>query len=318
MARVAAVITAYNRADFVATCVASVLDASSEHLHIIPIVMDNGSIDGTSEAARAVSDSVRVMRTEDNRPIAGVLNRGLRAALEDPLVDHIILMNEDTQFRPGALQHLLSVCERRPLSLLTPLQLNYRLPEKIDDGALDGVKSSRLLLEDLLLGRPLADAYAVPTIIGAAMLARRDVWENIGEIDELFWFYGVDDDLCSRARFLGYEILLVPAAHLLHAHGKLGSDTPATWSNPVVKWRKELQARYMFRLKQPDKSLFRCYIETLRYAVKNSIRCIISRFPRGAAESLVIYLDCVRIAPKIAATRRRHYESSRRIVRNEI
>lgn len=312
------IITAYNRADFVGRCVASVLAAAADQVEIEVIVMDNGSTDETAAVAAGFGPRVRVLTTPDNRPIVGVINRGFAAADESPDTDCILLMNEDTEFTAGSLERLILACESHPNSLLTPLQLNYRSPEHIDAAALRHIGEVRDLVEDAVLGRPLREVYAIPTIIGAAILGRRDVWQNVGEFDDLFWFYGVDDDICKRARWLGHEILLVPTAHLLHAHSKLDATPAAPAPGAGLrKWRLETQARYIFRLKNPERPLWLCVLNTLGNALKTSYICATAPWPRGVVESLSIAFQCLGRLGDVRAARRRHFDPARRIARAE-
>jgi len=315
MPKLTAVITAYNRAEFIGKCVASLLDAATPDLHIHVIVMDNGSSDGTGEAAQAMGEAVQVLHTDDNQPLPGVLNRGLRLALEDACVDYVMTMNDDTAFRPGSLMALVEACDQEPTGLLTPLQINYRDPEHLDLLALGNVKSVDSLVEDAVLGRPLKKAYPIKTIIGAAMIGRAEVWRNVGEFDELFWFYGIDDDYCTRARWLGYEVFIAPCSHLLHAHGKLGEkgDKVATWTNPAVRWRKELQTRYMFRMKEQSRPLWWCTVSTIAYCFQTSAACAIKLWPRGTVDSWVVLADCLIKLPRIAEARRSHYDPRRKL-----
>jgi len=313
MTRLTVIITAYNREDFVGKCIASLVDAQSAELAMHIIVMDNGSADDTPEVARKAADIVEVIRTEDNRPIAEVINRGFDAAYTGPECDYILLMNEDTQFTAGSVERLLEAAEAHPKSMLTPLQLNYRQPEHLDDNALRDVCSVRELVEDAVLGRPLKPTYSIRTIIGAGMLARSDVWKNIGEFDTTFWFYGVDDDICTRARWLGYEILIAPNSHLYHAHGKTAiKPSEQTWP-PLDKWRKETQARYLFRLKEPSRPLYMNYLSTAPYALRNCGECLLHLWPQGMWHSLAIFGHCVGRYGAISEVRRRHFDAARKV-----
>lgn len=318
MVRLRVLITAYNRADFLNRCIASVLHAVSDALDIRVLVMDNGSTDDTSEVAASFGERVQVQRTDDNRHIVEVLNRGMETLLADETATHVLVMNDDTEFTPGSVERLVSACESHPDSMLTPLQLNFREPGKIDNNAYGHVLGVRDLIEDAVLGRPLRQAYPLRTIIGAAMFARREVWKTVGEFDPLFWFYGLDDDLCTRARWLGYEILLAPEARLYHAHGKL--DEPPKSQDPAAalrKWRNETQARYLFLLKDPRCGLPRNVLRTVCAALKTCLTCLSAPWPGAAWRALTICADCLVRLPRIAATRRSHFDRARRSAENE-
>ncbi|MBI1318642.1 MAG: glycosyltransferase [Candidatus Hydrogenedens sp.] len=319
MARLSAFITSYNRADFVVTCVRSILAAASESLEVRVIVMDNGSSDETPEVlAKAMQHvpahgALETLRTEDNRHIVEVINKGFAAAREsDP--DYIAMFNDDTELTPGSLEAVVAACEAHPDSLLTPLQRNYRQPEHIDGNALGHVRQLDALIEDAVLGRPLRQVYPLPVIIGACMFARAEVWANIGPFDPLFWFYGVDDDICTRARFLGYQTLLVPGAHLFHAHGKLDSSASAmTKEARDRKWRYETQTRYLFMLKKHEVGLGRAVCGTAWHALQNAFTCARHGWPWGAWQSLAIFAWFLPRLGLLAEARRQHFDPARKV-----
>ncbi len=311
--RLAVVLVTYNRADFIERCIASICSAARPGLLLRIIVMENGSSDGAPEVLARVAAAMPeftqldVRRTEDNRPVPGVLNRGFAAAYEQPS-DYIIMMNDDTEFTPGSLETLMAAARANPNGMLTPLQRNYREPEHVDANCLKLAQRVGELLEDLLLGRPLQQVYPLPTISGAAMLARTEVWQHLGEWDECFWFYGIDDDMCTRARWHGYNNLLVPASHLLHAHGKLGAR-PAEQNKAGQrrKWQLETQARFWFCLKDPAVPFWRAFLRLKWLACKNFFECLLARWPWGALHSLLLFLWFATRLPRLADTRRRHF-----------
>jgi len=191
VAKLTAVVTTYNRADFIAICVRSIFAVASESMHVRVVVMDNGSVDETPQVLADFQSKVpehgvlEIQRTEDNRPIVGVLNRGLGHAREQE-TDYLVVMNDDTEYTPGSLQRLIDACDAQPASLLTPVQINYRAQDHIDANALGHLQQVGALVEDATLGRPLQDVYDLPTIIGACILARADVWDNLGDFDSIF------------------------------------------------------------------------------------------------------------------------------------
>jgi GT2 family glycosyltransferase len=314
MTRLAIILVTYNRADFVDKCIASITRAATPDLHIRIIVMDNGSTDGAVEVLARVKESMPpntvldIHRTEDNRHVPSTYNRGFRLAWDEPC-DYAMMMNDDTEFTEGSLERLLAAAAANPTGMITPLQLNYRAPEHIDANWLRLVKRVDALVEDAVLGRTLRETYELETISGAAMIARANVWRAIGEWDETFWFYGVDDDICTRAKYLGYTNLLVPQSHLLHAHGKLGAR-PAEQNKEGQqrKWRNETQARYWFCLKDPSVPFWRAFLRLKWIAARNSIECLFHLWPWGAWQSIVIFLWFVPRLPRLAQVRRAHFD----------
>lgn len=312
MIRLTAVVTAYNRQDFVGICCQSLVDAASEALDVRVIVMDNGSQDNTRAMAEAVGERVRVLRTDDNRWVVGVINCGLESAYADA-PDYVLVLNDDTEFLPGGLARLVEVAEAHPHAMMTPLQLSYHKRGHLDPGALRHVSKTPALIEDAVLGRPLQDAYPQRTIIGAAMLARTTTWQALGGFDELFWFTGSDDDLCNRALWLGYEVLLVPSAHLYHAHGGLQPPEGPTPAAAIRRrYRLGLQARYLFVFKDITLPFPVAVLRAGGLALGTFLACAARLWWTGMYESLAVFSHCMARLPEIAATRRRHYDPARK------
>ena len=53
-------------------------------------------------------------------------------------------------------------------------------------------------------------------LTGCCLLARREVWEQVGVLDEAYFIYAEDADWCLRARAKGFRLLFVPTARLWH------------------------------------------------------------------------------------------------------
>jgi GT2 family glycosyltransferase len=309
---IAAVVTAYNRADFVRKCIQSLLDSEEDGLRIAIVLVDNGSTDGTADAGMALSPDIQLIRKDENMPYPGVLNEGLEAALAKG-TDYVVLMNDDTAMLPGALKRLVQACAEAPPSLLTPLQLNYREPEHIDEWTLGTMKDVPALIEDAVMQRPLKLMYEVPSFVGAGMFAKRESFEHIGLFDTLFHFYGIDDDYCNRAHFLGYRLMLVPGAHMYHAHGRISDkrvvDKAAWW----WRWRSMLHARLMFILKDPDYPLWRNYVRAAAASISEAVGSIAKRFPRGAVSTVHVYAQMLARFGAIRAAYRRDFDTSQRL-----
>lgn len=315
MDKLVAVITSYNREEFITKCLKSLLDSADENLDVNLLVMDNGSSDRSPELAASFGEKIRLEHTEDNRPLIEVINRGIRIAIQEMKPDYIILMNEDTEFQPGSLNSLVAVAKEHPNALLTPLQINYYQPDRVDPIALTHARETADLLEDFLIGRPLKSAYPLRTIIGAGMLARREVWERLGYWDELFIFYGSDDDYCNRALHLGYEVLLVPQTRLLHAHGNINAKLRAPSNRGESRrWYLLTQKRYMLILKNPKETLIRCLMRLVGRFVSSQFKFFFSLWPKAMILSTMAFGDCIIKLTRVAAARKDQFSESRRAI----
>jgi GT2 family glycosyltransferase len=60
----------------------------------------------------------------------------------------------------------------------------------------------------------------VPYTIEAAMLVRRKAFVEVGKMDERFFLYCEDEDLCERMWLAGWEVWYVPQAKVIHAYAR--------------------------------------------------------------------------------------------------
>jgi GT2 family glycosyltransferase len=67
----------------------------------------------------------------------------------------------------------------------------------------------------------------VDWLVGAALMARREVYEQIGGLDEGFFMYSEELDWCRRAKDAGWRIAYDPAAEIIHYEGKSSEQAAA-------------------------------------------------------------------------------------------
>ena len=220
--------------DLVLRCLASLAAAAPPGTEIL--LVDDGSRDGTAEAVEARFPGVRVLRNAEPTGFSRAANRGLGATQGGLL----LLLNSDTEVAPAALTALAARFAAEPSLGVLGAALYY------PDGSPQwsgGREPSLAWLFGLasglppLLGRlplyrrlrPLAaegSPRPVDWVTGAALALRRQVWEEVGPLDESFRFYAQDLDLCLRARRAGWQIEIAPEVQVLHHHGATISRGP--------------------------------------------------------------------------------------------
>jgi len=281
---VACLVVTYNRDDFIETCVASLLAERGEALDVSVTVFNNGSPDDT----RAVLDrlaaktGISVVHKDTNTRLALVMNESLEAGRATG-ADYLLLLNDDIEMRPGAIAEMVAVEREVPGALVTPMQIDYRNPDRLDAGMFERVRATPELVTDAVYRREVGRHYEQETLIGAALLARADTFARIGDFDPLFAFYGLDDDYCTRARTLGVPLLLATRAEMLHMHGKTTETSKApdkaAW---MRRWSTMYRARILFLLKAPDRPLPLAYLAAVGKMLGDIPRFLFQRFPGGA------------------------------------
>ncbi|MDP8246589.1 MAG: glycosyltransferase family 2 protein [Candidatus Tritonobacter lacicola] len=190
------------------------------------LVVDNGSTDGSLQMLREDWPDVRAIGNERNLGFAAAVNRGLREAKGD----FYILLNTDAKLMKGAVETLIKFMRSDSrIGAAGPQLLN-------DDGSLQNSFSvfPTLLTEivnksllKLLFPRKFPGKHAVgeepvevDSLIGACFCIRREAVEQVGALDEDYFFFLEETDWCLRMRKAGWKIYLVPSALVVHLQGK--------------------------------------------------------------------------------------------------
>jgi len=185
--------------------------------HII-IVLDNASTDGSLEAISASFPAVQIVRLTDNRGYAGNNNVGIKVALEQG-ADWVLVLNEDTILDPECLTRLMKVAESDPkIGIAGPLVYHHNEPNVIQSagGRLDEWWYGHHIGQNEDDRGQFAAPREVDWISGCAILVRRAVIEQLGMIDERFFYYWEETEWCLRTRKNGWRIVHVPSAKLWH------------------------------------------------------------------------------------------------------
>jgi len=189
------------------------------------IVVDNGSTDGSADAARRVP-GVRVIENGANIGFARANNVGIRASSGTVL----LLLNSDTVVPPGAIERLQSELERDPsVAVVGPRLVDGNGQAELSFGRMIGPFNE---LRQKRLGRSAVDALTRTRgypdwVSGACMLVRRGDAEAVGLFDERFFMYTEDVDFCAAIRARGRKILFAPEIEVVHLRGRSAASAPA-------------------------------------------------------------------------------------------
>jgi N-acetylglucosaminyl-diphospho-decaprenol L-rhamnosyltransferase len=165
-------------------------------------------------------------------------NAPIRAALESLAApSYFLLLNPDTIVRPGALQALVDFMNSHPDVGIagsrledpdgTPQRSAFRFHtvlSELDDGLRLGIVSK--LLENWSVA-PLVPEQACQTdwVAGASMIVRRQVFEQVGLMDEGYFMYYEETDFCLQAKKAGWSCWYVPQSRVIHLVGQSSGVT---------------------------------------------------------------------------------------------
>jgi N-acetylglucosaminyl-diphospho-decaprenol L-rhamnosyltransferase len=230
-ADLAIVIVSTNEARWLDACLSSVF-AHAGDARLDVVVVDNESTDGTRELVEERFPAARVVWSR-NRGFSHANNR----ALETVTARYALLLNPDTEIVDGTFGQLVAEMDRRPeIGVLGVRQLMgdghlyptiRRFPSATralgDALGLDGWRSCPSWLGERVVDIPAHDtAQECDWTVGAFLLARREALLSSGLLDERFFLFSDEPDLCLRIKRAGWRVLHVPSMTIVHHAGKAG------------------------------------------------------------------------------------------------
>ena len=228
MPPVTVIIVAWNQLDKTLACLETVVAQDYPNLQVL--VIDNGSEPPLTKAIRARFPAVEVLRQERNRGFAGGYNAGLKRALEGD-GRYFLILNNDILLAPDVVRHLVTGIGGDAATGMATAKIYYAAePRRIYTvGANFNVF---LDLKDGGQGQNDHGQWDVPRTVDfapfCAILIRREVFEQVGLLDEEFFLYYEDMDYCRRAQAAGWRMVLYPDARVLHdvSASSGGRDSP--------------------------------------------------------------------------------------------
>jgi N-acetylglucosaminyl-diphospho-decaprenol L-rhamnosyltransferase len=268
--RLSIVIVTYNSRRDIDVALRSLAEPAPAISHEI-VVVDNASSDGTPAFVRERWPSVRVIEAGANLGFSAANNRGIRQSTSEL----VLLLNPDTRVTPGAIDRLAAWLDARAdVAIVGPRIVDGRGRAELSFGAMMAPLAE--LRQKLLVGgndRGLAPIVAtvdrmtrrtheVDWVSGACLLIRRVDLEAVALLDERFFLYTEDVDLCASVRARGRKVLFAADVHIEHLRGRsAGPATAAAYRRSQLAfyekhhpaWLPVLRAYLKLRGKLPDK-----------------------------------------------------------------
>jgi len=226
---VSVIIVNWNTKDLLGDCLGSIY-AQTRTSEFEVIVVDNKSSDGSAEMVTAKFPDVKLVVNDTNRGLAAAINQGFKIAVGR----YVLLLNSDTLICDQAIDKTMAYAENHSdfgvvscqvvdsdgqimmtsFSFPSPWNLFCRL-----SGLASTFKNSRLFGAERMLWWDRKSDRCVDVVSGSFMLVQREAMEQVGCMDEDYFLYFEETDLCYRVAKAGWKTVFWPGAKIVHVHG---------------------------------------------------------------------------------------------------
>ena len=218
--RVSVIIVSYNSEDFIGKCISSVIKNLPSGGEVI--VIDNFSSDSTVAELEQFGSNIKLIKSSENLGFSKACNKAAKEARGE----YLFILNPDTEIDTPVLGELISFYESTQNAGIVGPRLIMA-----DGEVQQSVKKLPTIwgaFKEYILGVKNAYSQYIPSgdeptevemVYGAAMLIKRDLFQELGGFNEKFFLYYEDVDLCKRARAIGKKIYYYPQVSLKHLVG---------------------------------------------------------------------------------------------------
>ncbi len=223
---VSVVVPNWNGAALLPACLDSLQQQTYPWLEVI--VVDNASSDGSAALVRDRYPQVKLIELPENRGFTGACNAGMQAALGEI----VALFNNDAEAAPGWAAAVVDAFERYPQAgmIASKMLLHDRrdtLHTAGDYFRVDGRAGNRGVWQ------PDGPAYQreqpVFGACGGSAAYRRAMLDEVGLLDDDFFFSLEDVDLAWRGQLAGWSCIYTPAAVVYHHLAATGGGVTASY-----------------------------------------------------------------------------------------
>jgi GT2 family glycosyltransferase len=222
------IIVSYNSLNFLKDCLDSINNNEPSVSFEITVV-DNASSDGTVEAMRKDYPHLKLIENERNEGFAAANNKAIKSSNSE----YILLINSDCQVYANSIDRLLEFADaNKDAGIAGPRIINSdgsiqfscrKFPSFFDAGmhsiltniAPDNPFSRRYKLADINRD----EISKVDWVSGSCMLIRRAALNETGLMDENYFMYVEDTDLCYQMWKKGWKVYYFPKSEILHHIG---------------------------------------------------------------------------------------------------
>ncbi|MBI4067694.1 glycosyltransferase family 2 protein, partial [Candidatus Gottesmanbacteria bacterium] len=232
MLKLSIIIVNYNSAHFLKNCLLSLRHSTLPAKEYEIIIVDNNSKDNSLADAISIKDlKLTIVKNDQNIGFAKANN----IAIKRSIGEYVLLLNPDTILEKDTLNIMVQYMEENKKAAVASCKI--LLPNgDIDDASHRGFPTpwnafchfvgfgkifpQSNFFNGYHLGyEDLDKIHEIDSCVGAFMLIRRHVGEELSWLDEDYFWYGEDLDFCYRVKQKGYKVMYVPLTKIIHYKG---------------------------------------------------------------------------------------------------
>lgn len=239
------IIINWNGKEFLRKCIDSVY-ATLKLSDFEMFVVDNASTDGSPDMVKNLYPEISLIENQKNLGFAKANNIAIRKAKGE----YIVLLNCDLILTNQALDDLVSFLDNNPeVGAVAPQYLN-------EDGSKQNSFDNYPRLTTELLNKSLLrmmfpnkypskikeyeNPIQVECLIGACIMFRHKALDQVGLLDEGYFFYMDDPDICLRLKKKGWKVFHIPTVRIYHIQGHVKKVYPEK------SWIEYYRSNYRF------------------------------------------------------------------------
>jgi GT2 family glycosyltransferase len=209
------IIVCYKGWERLSKCLESLASFTGKDFSIEVIVVDNNSGDGKIDEFEKKYLQFRFIRNSINGGYANGCNLGAAEARSN----HLLILNPDTIAKESEIGKLLKEAKVNPgYFIISCRQVRENGKESNATGSFPGLFKSEARSRSRQ--KKTDENISYPDwVSGSVMMMQKEIFEKLGGLDEDFWMYYEDVDLCRRARDLDGEIVFYNNITIEHNHG---------------------------------------------------------------------------------------------------
>ena len=232
------IIVNYNAGRVLHDCIAAIEDSPWKGETLEVIVIDNRSTDNSMDSLLRDFPKLKLIHNTQNVGFAKAVNMGIHHASGQ----FLLLLNPDCIIQNGCLDTMMAFFRAVPDASIAgcklrnadgTLQFSARSFPILMNGIFDRKSlftklfpQNRFSKHYLERGQDTNTYQMVDWVSGAFMMIRRDALDHVGLLDEQFFIFMEDIDLCLRMKEGGRNVYYVPMAEAMHHIGKSASQHP--------------------------------------------------------------------------------------------